>query len=513
MIRLLIADDEKIIRETLSTIIDWESLGVEVVAVCKDGLEAYDAIIDEYPDIVLTDIRMPKLSGLELIHKITENHDNIHFIILSGYDEFSYAKEAMLYGIKHYILKPCNEVEIINAVQDLIREYYTQHTLPEKTGAMELSGNMMHHIVLQALSSSENLAALSNIYENFLDFSTTPYQLCYLYFIEERFVPDCIDLINTLIRTKKPDYLFTYIYVKNTLIFFTENKDNDCAFIDTLLQITCKEISPDLCSYHREACCNLYTLINTLVKKTKRFEIITLYTSKQKTPICNYASLFEQTTALTDDLIASASKEDYAKTLKELLALIDSVRNIDLLHALANNVLMKFLPNTSYTNSDISNFILFVNSIHSGTEIYQFLEHTLAPLFTPSYGTSEKYKPFIQEILDYTHEHISDPNLTLKWIVENHLFMNVAYVSRQFVLQTGTKFSAYLNDLRIEKAKQLLVNCDSEKIYTVAEQVGCGNNPQYFSHLFKKHTKMTPKEYIQNAVKKETCEVQNRNEV
>ena len=126
--------------------------------------------------------------------------------------------------------------------------------------------------------------------------------------------------------------------------------------------------------------------------------------------------------------------------------------------------------------------------------------------------STEKYKPFIQEILDYTHEHISDPNLTLKWIVENHLFMNVAYVSRQFVLQTGTKFSAYLNNLRIEKAKQLLVNCDSEKIYTVAEQVGCGNNPQYFSHLFKKHTKMTPKEYIQNVSKKGACEAPERNE-
>lgn len=512
MVRLLIADDEKIIRETLSTIIDWESMGVEVVAVCKDGLEAYDAIIDEYPDIVLTDIRMPKLSGLELIHKITENHDNIHFIILSGYDEFSYAKEAMRYGIKHYILKPCNELEIIHAVQDLIQEYYSVHTRSPKTESRDLSGNMMHHIFLQALSSPENLPALSNIYENFLDFSNTPYHLCYLYFIEEKLVPACIDFIQEFMKAQKTKYLFTYIYVKNTLLFFTENKEYDRTFLDTLLRITCKEIAPDLGSYHLEDYSNLYQLMNVLVKKTRRFEIITLYTGKQKTPICNYASLFEQTTLLTDQLISSHSRQDYSSALKELLTLIDSVRDIDLLHALANNILMKFLPHTSCTSSDVSNFILFVNSIHSGNEIFQFLEHTLDTLFTPTCGTSEKYKPFIQEILDYTHEHISDPNLTLKWIVENHLFMNVAYVSRQFVLQTGTKFSAYLNNLRIEKAKQLLVNCDSEKIYTVAEQVGCGNNPQYFSHLFKKHTKMTPKEYIQNVIKKGACEAPERNE-
>ena len=94
MLRLLIADDEKIIRETMCSIIDWKSLNIEVVGVCKNGLEAYDAILDEYPDIVLTDINMPKLSGLELIQKITQNRDNIQFIILSGYHDFSYAQRS-----------------------------------------------------------------------------------------------------------------------------------------------------------------------------------------------------------------------------------------------------------------------------------------------------------------------------------------------------------------------------------------------------------------------------------
>ena len=78
----------------------------------------------------------------------------------------------------------------------------------------------------------------------------------------------------------------------------------------------------------------------------------------------------------------------------------------------------------------------------------------------------------------------------------NGAFMNVDYVSKQFYKQTGEKFSAWLNRQRIEKAKELLLNCDTEKIYTVAEAVGCGNNPQYFSQLFKKYTGMSPTEYI-----------------
>ena len=109
MLRLIIVDDEKIIRESIRSLIDWESLGIEVVGVCKNGLEAYDAILDSYPDIVLTDIKMPGLSGLELIEKLNDTRENIQFIILSGYSEFEYAKQARRFGIRHYLLKPCNE--------------------------------------------------------------------------------------------------------------------------------------------------------------------------------------------------------------------------------------------------------------------------------------------------------------------------------------------------------------------------------------------------------------------
>ena len=70
MLKMIIVDDEKIIRETIHSLIDWNSLGIDVAAVCKDGIEAFDCILDEYPDIVMTDIKMPGLSGLDLIEKV-----------------------------------------------------------------------------------------------------------------------------------------------------------------------------------------------------------------------------------------------------------------------------------------------------------------------------------------------------------------------------------------------------------------------------------------------------------
>ena len=92
--RLLIADDERIIRETIFHSIDWESMGIEVIGLCKDGIEAYNMILDEFPDVVLTDIRMPGVSGLELVREISAIDRQVQFIILSGYEEFYLIKGA-----------------------------------------------------------------------------------------------------------------------------------------------------------------------------------------------------------------------------------------------------------------------------------------------------------------------------------------------------------------------------------------------------------------------------------
>lgn len=72
MLKLIIADDERMIRESISSLIDWNSLGIELIGTCSDGIEAYNMILDESPDIVMTDIRMPGLSGLELVERIAD---------------------------------------------------------------------------------------------------------------------------------------------------------------------------------------------------------------------------------------------------------------------------------------------------------------------------------------------------------------------------------------------------------------------------------------------------------
>ena len=108
----VIADDEPSVLSGLQNSVDWASLGVSIIAVARDGRQALNLIITHQPDIAIIDIKMPEMNGLEVIHGVREAGVSTDFIILSGYDEFSYAKDAIRYGAKAYLLKPLNKKEL-----------------------------------------------------------------------------------------------------------------------------------------------------------------------------------------------------------------------------------------------------------------------------------------------------------------------------------------------------------------------------------------------------------------
>lgn len=121
MLRMIIVDDERTIRDALRIFLDWRKLGIEIIGDYKNGAEAFDAMLDDYPDIVLTDVKMPGLNGLELIERAHRAGMNTHFVILSGYAEFEFAKTAMKYGVRHYLLKPISEAQL-QAVMTEVRD-------------------------------------------------------------------------------------------------------------------------------------------------------------------------------------------------------------------------------------------------------------------------------------------------------------------------------------------------------------------------------------------------------
>lgn len=340
MLKLLIADDEKTLRETIHSFIDWKALGIEVIGTAKNGIEAYHMILDQYPDIVLTDIKMPGLSGLELIQKIHElNHDTM-FIILSGYHEFEYAKKAMKYGVRHYLLKPCSEQQIIDSISEIQAEY--QHKITQKNMLAE-------HDALKKI------------------------QLC----------------------------------------------------------------------IHQ---------------------------------------------------VFSANPED-EQPLNALLNIIENLQQFSFLQQIAPSLIMTAF--TSVASFGITDAVDFLNTLNKESDLLLYKEKLISKIrFLYAHKSTVSSTGEISDhIKKYVTEHLANPNLSLKWIAENELYMNVDYISKKFVKETGQKFSAYLTEMRVKKAKELLSVPNPAPIADIAEFVGCGNNPMYFSQIFKKITGMSPSSY------------------
>ncbi|MEC0305136.1 response regulator, partial [Terribacillus saccharophilus] len=119
MFKVLLVDDEPMLLEGISSIVEWEQQGTVLHGIARNGLEALDFIKEHTPDIVITDITMPGLDGMGLIEQGRKVYPLIKWILLSGYNEFEYAQKAMRFGVKHYLLKPSSEEDIHEALEEV----------------------------------------------------------------------------------------------------------------------------------------------------------------------------------------------------------------------------------------------------------------------------------------------------------------------------------------------------------------------------------------------------------
>ena len=206
---------------------------------------------------------------------------------------------------------------------------------------------------------------------------------------------------------------------------------------------------------------------------------------------CNYNTHINELELLCQSILG---RQEGA--LGKLTELIKDINDITFLKQIASNLFMKLtLNNPKRSSIELTEWLMLIENSQSLTDLKNLVIDKVREILCEP-DTGQTVSAMTRQIFDYVSQNLQDDNLTLKYISENYLFMNVDYVSKKFLKETGVRFSNYLADIRIKKAKQLLASRGLDKIQTVAEEVGLGNNPQYFSQLFKKKTGMTPSSYI-----------------
>lgn len=501
---MLIVDDERIIRETISQHIDWAALDIEIIGTAGNGIEAYDLIMDEYPDIVMTDIKMPGFSGLELLQRIKTLHADVEFIILSGYGEFEYAQAAMQWGVRHYLLKPCSDEQIIASVRDVIDEISARRTSEAPAAAparQEIGDSAILNLLNECIARGDNegdpdYGTIYTSYEQFLDFRNTPYELCFEYFLEPASLQAALDQIHVFRERFSPGIPFYAVYVEPCLLLFFQSYHLQYETLDTYLSALRLPEQGIAIEYRRVHYANLAELMNYINRRVCHFATVRYSAGGSVITICNYRNIIRQVERATLDMF-DADETVGEAGLQTLCEITSHVTETNFLKQLVSTIMMLASSRCiSYTSLEASEFLMRINEFDTCEEILGKLVPQLHMIYARYASTRVEAQSLSERIKAYVAANLANDELSLKMIADTYLYMNVDYVSRRFQKETGQRFSSYLTSLRIQRAIDLLKDADNDKVQTIAEQVGFGNNPQYFSHVFKKATGMTPSAYI-----------------
>ena len=511
MYRVLIADDERIIRDGISKMIDWTSLGLELAGTAEDGRAACELIGKLRTEIVITDIRMPEMDGLELIQTVQASRPETIFIILSGHGEFEYANQAMKYGVKHYILKPCDESEIEEALKAVIEE------LDQRTQAAELVQQMhanwekvlpqvKEQFLKECVSTGKYNRADYEHYGRILQIEGGPYQL--LLFRPES---NC-----TLLER------FALKNIAEELIGEEQVRVGTICEGDVLLLISSMELQKleSIFDQLRAVYHSYYhRKFSIAVSGEGGFERLPqLY--REAIECMQYAFYLGDDQVITKEDVRFEGSDSMHPWQKEFVRISVAIKTGNREEAaeliscffdwmtqhrvqieLAVNYCMElFLHVIRQSGEQELRFYSAgaeqIAHMETLQQIQQYITKVAMEIAEKNYEHHVKrYSQVVDSILQCVEEHLGNQELSLRWIAKEVLFMNEDHLGRLFQRETSERFSQYLLRRRIEKAKSLLEDKQGYKIFEISEMTGFGDNNQYFSIVFKKQTGFSPSEY------------------
>ncbi len=505
--RILIVDDEVLLRRGLQALINWEGLECELVGEAANGIEALEFLKNNQVDLVITDIRMPIMSGLELIQEIHQTYNKIKMIIVSGYDDFAYAKAALQCGASYYVLKPIDENEINQALVKVKEEIEAI----SKLYAFEEERKEAFLKKLVEGTLSEEVDVTEQIKEWALDLMES-------YF--------CI-AIGVLKKDQAWDRTMEQALINTVKTFIMNNYNGEVFFIEPykfciVLGYTddffepediLRELSTKI-ENENKVCCYLgvgriYEGVNQMKHSYQEaMEALSYVISyKESVVICFERTLhirdLKYTYPLEEEkkiLLAVAKGNEIS--IKEGIHLFfsqlfkDKVLKREEIRAVLTELIIAikryFIGYNGEELTDYKEWNERVNRQESIEQMKEVLREELVEMNRRI--VANKGKPSRNIVImakQFVEEHYAE-QFTLDEMVEK-LFVSKSYFCKLFREETGTNFKNYLNDYRIERAKYLLKD-PTNRNYDVCLQVGL-EDVSYFNQLFKKKVGLTPWEY------------------
>lgn len=505
--KLFIADDEIDVREGIRYLLDWEKLGFYICGEGKNGQDTLEQILKSHPDVVLLDIRMPRLSGLEVVKQAKERGFKGRFIILSGYSDFSYAQEAIRYGVTCYLTKPIDEDELEKAVLEARDSIQSEQETRKKL--VQYRDRARESILQDILCNKASYALLD--YHDIMLESPVYQVVLYTNYNQESFQTTW-DFASILRLANKNHNSLDYIRMENQNVIilkgeFALNRFQELikhhisqpqkgSPLDSLF-LTCGRpvYAPEQIHISFEDAKLLmkrrfFCRFNQHVLGCRDLPKAPWDLPENTVPEDIYSQRIS-------DYIQSGNRHMLLSVLDELKDhLYHTDTEISLLkHFLADIMIqVKSIITHTYGTMDIpfpSNAAI-MSTIEETYYLYEILQFfTIQFEMSMNAIGSPTRESVMDGILQYIRHNYQE-NLKLGTIAE--LFgYNSSYLGKVFSKATGKNFNSYIDEVRIENSKKLLLNHDY-KVYEISQLVGY-TNVDYFHKKFKKYVGMSPAEY------------------
>jgi two-component system, response regulator YesN len=525
MYKLFLVEDEIVVREGIRDSIPWHDTEFFFCGEASDGELALPLIEETKPDILITDIKMPFMDGLELSRYLRKKMPQIKIIMISGHEDFSFAKEAISIGIEEYVLKPVDANQLLETLRKVSKvielekeqlEYIDITDRYRMENEALITEKVMNEILLETipphLAASELKSVGIDIYAKYYGVVSIWNQIDEKWNVHKN--KSLHELIDRLIQGKNQMIKMNHSFREVVLVVkgnTPESVIEDCQIFRQLLQ-------DDL----ESSCCgNVQIRIGSVQNRLKGIAQSYREIRQLETPEVEMKQyeeiLANELRNMSDDQskYAKCNDEEILQALlcegeAEILRIIDqyfeNIKNIQItpvwsiylairIHLIYGLFLQKIGEDDqemSFHNCMIEETAVKLDS-HEKLKDY-VKEICLSALAIRNACKKRNHHELVESAKQYIKECYEDSNLSLR-SAASHIYISDCHLSNVFSKETGLTFVQYLTDIRIGKAKELLATTNM-KTGDVGLQVGY-KDPHYFSFIFKKHVGCNPSQYRQ----------------